>query len=262
MRKNNATLVTVVFCVSMLMIFVIAGRQINSQVVNRTKSVKKTQSSADLSEIGILTAENSDIRQSGKGKQTAVSVAPSVGADLGEEVEPNNTFMEANVLGGRDVKIRGDIIPNGDLDWFSFTANAGDRVYAAVMTNYSANASTDSQLRIFAADGTTLIEFDDDDGSLGSSFFEHCGCCSSRRRNILRSGQSFFGNKHAPPIRVISQCGKRRADSGSRTERYAGNGESASGKRLGERREKSGGGDRTGLVFDDAQCGRYGLSQS
>ncbi|MFN0139258.1 MAG: DUF4394 domain-containing protein [Pyrinomonadaceae bacterium] len=94
-------------------------------------------------------------------------LAPAVGVDLGAETEPNNTFATADVLTGSDVKIRGDVFGNGDLDWYSFTAMPGDRVYAGVMTSYSASASNDSQLRIFAADGTTLIEFDEDDGSLG-----------------------------------------------------------------------------------------------
>ena len=124
MRKNNTALVTVVFCISMLMIFVIAGRQINSQVINKSKSVNKTQPSADLSETGILSAADGNFRQNSKARQSAVSVAPAVGADLGNETEPNNTFAQANPLGSES-KIRGDIYPNGDLDWFSFHRQCG-----------------------------------------------------------------------------------------------------------------------------------------
>ncbi len=83
------------------------------------------------------------------------------------EVEPNGTPGTASPLGGSNVVVRANIVPNGDVDWYSFSANAGDRVYAALMTSFSANASTDSQLRLFQPDGITLIEFDDDDGSLG-----------------------------------------------------------------------------------------------
>ncbi|MFO1351308.1 MAG: PPC domain-containing protein [Gammaproteobacteria bacterium] len=61
--------------------------------------------------------------------------------------------------------IRGNLFPNGDVDFYSFTANAGDRVYAAVMTSFSAGNSTDSQLTLLDSDGTTVIEFDDDNGS-------------------------------------------------------------------------------------------------
>ncbi|MFN7961132.1 MAG: IPTL-CTERM sorting domain-containing protein [Thermoanaerobaculia bacterium] len=83
------------------------------------------------------------------------------------EVEPNNTAATATPLGGTNVVVRANIFPNGDIDFFSFTAGAGDRVYAATMTSFSANASSDSQLDVIASDGTTSLEFDDDDGSLG-----------------------------------------------------------------------------------------------
>lgn len=85
----------------------------------------------------------------------------------GYESEPNGTVATANPLSGNPVKIRGYVFPNGDLDYFSFTANAGDRVHAATMTSFSSNGSTDSQLELFASDGTTSIEFDDDSGSFG-----------------------------------------------------------------------------------------------
>ena len=91
-------------------------------------------------------------------------------AQLPAEVEPNNAFGQATPLtlnAGAGAFIQGNIFGNGDVDFFSFTAAAGDRIYAAVMTSASANASTDSQLRLLASDGTTEIEFDDDDGSLG-----------------------------------------------------------------------------------------------
>ena len=89
---------------------------------------------------------------------------------LPAEVEPNNAFGQATPLtlnAGGSAFIQGNIFANGDVDFFSFTAAAGDRIYAAVMTSASANASSDSQLRLLASDGTTEIEFDDDDGSLG-----------------------------------------------------------------------------------------------
>lgn len=102
-------------------------------------------------------------------KISARSLAPAVGVDLGDEVEPNGTPATATALMGNEGKVRGNVFPNADEDYFSFTANAGDRVYAGVMTSFSANASTDSQLRLFASDGTTVIEFDDDDGTQGST---------------------------------------------------------------------------------------------
>ena len=81
---------------------------------------------------------------------------------------PNNTAATATPLGGTSVKMRGNLFPNGDVDFYSFNATAGDRVYAAVMTAFSAGSSTDSQLSLIGSDGTTVIEFDDDNGSFAA----------------------------------------------------------------------------------------------
>lgn len=86
----------------------------------------------------------------------------------GMEVEPNNTPATATPLGGTNVKITGNVFPNADADFYSFTANAGDRVYAATMTSFSASGSTDSHLTILSSDGSTVLEFDDDDGTFGT----------------------------------------------------------------------------------------------
>jgi hypothetical protein len=81
------------------------------------------------------------------------------------EVEPNGTTATASPIAGTNAVVRGNLFPSGDVDFYSFTANAGDRVYAATMTSFSAGSSTDSQLTLLASDGTTVIEFDDDNGS-------------------------------------------------------------------------------------------------
>ena len=83
------------------------------------------------------------------------------------EVESNGTPGQANSLGTGGVTALGNIYPNADVDYYSFTANAGDRVYAAVMTSFSANGSFDSQLYLYDVDGVTQLEFDEDDGSMG-----------------------------------------------------------------------------------------------
>src|SRR5262249_57820068 len=81
------------------------------------------------------------------------------------EVEPNNTVATATPIVGTNVVVKGNLFPNGDVDFYAFSATAGDRVYAATMTAFSAGSSTDSQLTLLASDGTTVIEFDDDNGS-------------------------------------------------------------------------------------------------
>jgi hypothetical protein len=80
---------------------------------------------------------------------------------------PNNTPATAQAITS-PAKIKGNVFPNADIDYYSFSATAGDKVYAAVVGSFSSSGSNDSQLRLFASDGTTLIEFDDDDGSFGT----------------------------------------------------------------------------------------------
>ncbi len=96
----------------------------------------------------------------------------NIDSRLTAEVEPNGVFgsatpltLNASGLG----KITGNVFGNGDVDFYSFTAAAGDRVYAATMTSASASGSTDSQLRLYATDGSTLIETDLNDGTFGAS---------------------------------------------------------------------------------------------
>lgn len=85
------------------------------------------------------------------------------------ETEPNDSAETATVLIGSDVAITGNIFPSGDVDYYSFTAQAGDRVYAATMTAASANANLDSRLMLLATDGSTVLELDDDDGTFGAT---------------------------------------------------------------------------------------------
>jgi Bacterial pre-peptidase C-terminal domain len=78
----------------------------------------------------------------------------------GSEAEPNDTPETATPIsdGGR---IRATRASN-DVDLYSFTAEAGDRVFATVMT--AASVSGDSRLALLGPDGTEL-ESDNDNGS-------------------------------------------------------------------------------------------------
>jgi uncharacterized repeat protein (TIGR01451 family) len=87
------------------------------------------------------------------------------GQGYATEVEPNGTTATATPLVGTNLVVRANLFPNGDIDFYSFSATAGDKVYAATMTSFSAGSSTDSQITILASDGTTVLEFDDDNGS-------------------------------------------------------------------------------------------------
>jgi uncharacterized repeat protein (TIGR01451 family) len=86
------------------------------------------------------------------------------------ESEPNGTAGTATPL---DLSAScgiasGAISPAGDVDFYSFTAPAGARVWAYVDTGgptAQGSQSRDSLLTLFGTDGTTVLERDDEDGS-------------------------------------------------------------------------------------------------
>jgi hypothetical protein len=78
------------------------------------------------------------------------------------EVEPNNTYTQTNPIDPAQALIRGGITPAGDQDWYSFSATAGDRLWAYINTS-TASPSTDSILNLVNPSGT-IIQLDDDNG--------------------------------------------------------------------------------------------------
>ncbi len=104
---------------------------------------------------------------SGSSENTGTAQQP-VTQPFVPDAEPNSTTLTATPLPSNDCVVRGNIYPIADLDLFSFVANAGDRVYAATMTSNS-SSSTDSVIELLNTDGTTVIESDDNDGSLSTT---------------------------------------------------------------------------------------------
>jgi hypothetical protein len=82
-----------------------------------------------------------------------------------KESEPNDTPATATPLTTTTTcfALLGEISQKGDLDYFSFTAPAGARLWAFLDTSTS-NASRDSILTLFGSDGTTQIDRDDNSG--------------------------------------------------------------------------------------------------
>ena len=121
-----------------------------------------------------------------KGRDTLIPHTPFVGTSQGEESEPNDTFGTADALTGSEGKIRGQSFPTAtDPDWYSFTAAAGSKVYATVMTSASAQGA-DAVLEVIAPDGTTVLELDDEDGTFGGSSPSIAGT------NLVAGGTYFF----------------------------------------------------------------------
>ena len=95
--------------------------------------------------------------------------AAKLGQAMGGEIEPNGYYTQASAITS-GTTVRASIYPNADVDFYAFTARAGDRVFAAIMGSFSTGSTStnDSQLTLLASDGVTVIEFDDDNGTLGS----------------------------------------------------------------------------------------------
>jgi hypothetical protein len=108
--------------------------------------------------------------------------------------EPNNTPATATPLTTTTTCFAafGAISPGGDLDYYSFQAPKGSRLWALVDTGAS-KTSRDSILTLFAPNGTTQIE-QDDNGGVGTS----CDMTIETRESsaiagrILTAGGTYF----------------------------------------------------------------------
>jgi len=87
------------------------------------------------------------------------------------EIEPNDTPVSGTVLTlspNLSRGIGGSIGSPGDVDYYRVQATAGHRLWASLDTGLSSEVppfSRDSLLQVYAPDGTTLLESDDDDGT-------------------------------------------------------------------------------------------------
>jgi uncharacterized repeat protein (TIGR01451 family) len=129
----------------------------------------KEPSEPESSETGVIpVSEFGQLQVAEPGEVFPNAPLVTLGQEFVQEVEPNDLVEDATPLSGMTAVALGNIFPNGDVDYYSFVASAGDRVYAAVMTAQSSNGSTDSQLTILDTEGSTVLEFDEDDGTFGS----------------------------------------------------------------------------------------------
>ena len=77
-------------------------------------------------------------------------------APPGSESEPNDTAATATPIAS-GTRVRANITPDSDVDYYSFHATSGQRVYAAAMTDSSAWL-LESSLAVIDSDGTTVVE--------------------------------------------------------------------------------------------------------
>jgi HYR domain-containing protein/pre-peptidase len=118
------------------------------------------------------------------------------------ETEPNGTSATANVINlsgasGPCATVSAAISPGGDLDFFTFTgAPAGSRIWIETDTGGTQNAgatSRDTVIDLLAADGATVIENDDDDGTgNGGDGTVETGLASMIGGRTLTAGGTYF----------------------------------------------------------------------
>ncbi|HTG45543.1 MAG TPA: pre-peptidase C-terminal domain-containing protein, partial [Verrucomicrobiae bacterium] len=110
------------------------------------------------------------------------------------EVEPNNTPAAATPLdlSGGYVATVGSISILGDVDYYSFSASAGSKVWLLVDTGGDVEGA-DSFVTLLGANGSTVIEEDDDDGSgNGCDGTEESNLASAIAGRTLPSGGTFY----------------------------------------------------------------------
>jgi len=129
------------------------------------------------------------------------------GPAMVHEIEPNDTPAQAVVNVGNSAVIEGNISPIADVDFYKFTATAGDRIFVATITSFSSfsGATPDSLLTILASDGTTVIERDDEDGSFSGSSSSIGGAVIPSDGVYYLKVNHFFGSGVMLPYRLVFQ---------------------------------------------------------
>ena len=90
------------------------------------------------------------------------------------EVEPNGTSATASPIVGSNVVVRANLFPNGDVDFYSSPRPRETGSTRPTMTAFSARQQLPTgSSPCSPSDGTTVIEFDDDNGSFAGSLLEH-----------------------------------------------------------------------------------------
>ena len=125
-----------------------------------------------------------------------VSFAPTRNA-TSAEAEPNDTAGTATPITFTPIAITTAAInPGGDVDFYTFTAPAGSRVWIETDTGGTQNAgatSRDTVIDLLAADGATVIENDDDDGTgNGGDGTIETGLASIIAGRTLTAGGTYF----------------------------------------------------------------------
>jgi len=176
MKKFSSIFVKVILGIGILTLFVVISRHTSSQDIRSEgeKELKvQQQERAEMGEMDVVPLKKLPRGVNIRKLDSNTPSRPAAGTDQGDESEPNSTCGTADALTGTEGKIRGHTFPTAtDVDWYSFTAPAGSKVYATVQTSFSAQGA-DAVLEVIAPNPDcstiTVLELDDEDGTFGGS---------------------------------------------------------------------------------------------
>lgn len=121
------------------------------------------------------------------------------------EIEPNDTPATATPvstpLNG------GSIIGPGDVDFWAVTGLTGDRVYAWANNGGSLNSTLDLDMGFYAADGSTLIEFDDEDADGADAPIEDLRFIYSTTSPVIAGARMTSNGTHYFRVNAVSATG-------------------------------------------------------
>jgi hypothetical protein len=172
-------------------------------MIARPRLARLTAISVALYLIVPLCVGSSAQTQTRDSRQPAdeVSIDVTMAPAIVPETEPNGTAGTADSIATqlaatRYVMAAGAINPGGDLDYFTFSAAAGSRIWLVIDTGGFQNAGAtdrDTVLDLLAADGTTVIESDDNDGTgNGGDGGVESGLASVIAGRTLTAGGTYF----------------------------------------------------------------------
>jgi cysteine-rich repeat protein len=130
-------------------------------------------------------------------------IADIASASYGTEMEPNDDYMHANPL--PTGAIAGAIMPSTDLDYFSFAVPEGGHVFAQTMPQMMGAPCYDTQITLWAKNGTTALGSNDDGPNPPCSQIDPS--ISDDFAKDLPGGTYFISVQHSPMAMTATLTG-------------------------------------------------------